>query len=86
MGVLDQQTIDDWDRQQRADYAHSQRMTIAKLPCCGAGIEVEGGVDQYVECPNAQCPKRMELGRPPRHHIAWGLNPKVQSERPPLQL
>ena len=86
MGVLDQQTIDDWDAEQRHDMARSNKMTVAKLPCCGSSIEVEGGVDQYVECPNPQCPKAMELGRPPRHHISWGLNPKLTSERPPLQL
>lgn len=80
MGVTPQDTLDDWDRQQREEHAQKAKTTIAKLPCCGSGVELEGGKDQYVTCPNPQCPKAIELGRPCRHFISWGLSPKINTE------
>lgn len=87
MGLIDPLLLDDWDRKQRADYANSQKFVIVKLPCCAAGIEVDpkDGKDQYITCPNIKCPKRSAHGGA-RHLIAFGLNTKIQSERPMLEL
>jgi hypothetical protein len=87
MGIIPPELIDDWDRVQRQDYARSAKYTVVKLPCCGSSVEVEGGRDQWVTCPNKSCPKWRELGHPARHHISWSLTKQtVTSERPPLQL
>jgi hypothetical protein len=87
MGVIPPHLLDDWDRVQREDYAHQAKYTVAKLPCCGSGVQVEANIDQYVTCPNKDCPKARELGRPPRHHISWSLtSQKFTSEQPRLQL
>jgi hypothetical protein len=87
MGVIPPQLLDDWERQQKQDHAAKANYTVAQLPCCGSSVEIQGGIDQYVTCPNAQCPRARELGRPPRHFISWSIDPKVtKSEQPPLQL
>ncbi len=81
MGVISPQQMDDWDRQQREEYAQKAKYQMVALPCCGSAVEAkpEEG-DQYVTCPNQHCPKRAELGRAPRHMISWSLNPKISSE------
>lgn len=54
------------DRLERA----SDKRTVAKLPCCGSGVEItEPGRDTFVVCPNANCRKRHVVVGDRRHEI-----------------
>lgn len=87
MGVTPQHLLDDWDSQQRQDYAQKNKLTMVKLPCCGSAVEASPQQgDQFVTCPNKSCPKARELGRAPRHKISWGHRTTITGERPPLEL
>jgi hypothetical protein len=75
MGMIPELVLDDWDKQQHADYQQSRHYTVVQLPCCGTSIETEvtqEGQEQLITCPNRFCGKR--------HLLSWGLNPKIQSE------
>lgn len=81
MGRTPDWLMEAWALQQKTDDAQKDKRTVVKLPCCGSSIEVTAtqlGQEQWITCPNRRCGKR--------HLLTWGMNSKLQSEKPKLAL
>lgn len=77
MGQIPNHLLEEWLRVQESDHKQTERRTVVKLPCCGAGVEVtatQAGQDQYITCPNKDCGKRSLL--------TWGMRPQMRTEVP----